>query len=213
METRRLSVRSGRRSHAGYGWRTASRLISKRISPEPGCPPSSREWFQVKPRFSGVRVLPAVKTARWPPRGPAALPRQGDRPADTADDQPSGQEPQTALPVGATGARTPSRRIGRGVRRRDVVTPGSRPVGPCLVLVVRPTPSMRPPAVRQKPLGRPFALTDGRPPWGYRGDGEGVGAEGACLPAQPIAGTPRARLGRGRRGAGRAVAHGGVVWP
>ena len=93
-------------------------MISKRISPEPGCPPSSREWFQVKPRSARVRVLPAVKTARWPPQGPAALPRQGDRRADAADGQLPGQEPATALSV-ATGACTPlaiGRRAAMGCR-------------------------------------------------------------------------------------------------
>ena len=86
----------GWRSDAGYGWRTASRLISKRISLEPSCLPSSRGWFQVRPRSSRLRVPSAVKTARWPPEGSSALPRWGDRPADTADGQLSGQEPASA---------------------------------------------------------------------------------------------------------------------
>jgi len=69
MEARRLSVRFGWRSDAGYGWRTASRLISKRISPGARLSAIVDWWFQARPRSSRLRVLPAVKTARWPPRG------------------------------------------------------------------------------------------------------------------------------------------------
>ena len=166
MEARRLTIRLGWRGDAGNGWRTAWRLISKRISPEPGCPPSSRGWFQVRPPFSRLRVGSVVKTARWPPQGPAALPGQVGRSADTADGQLSGQEPATALPAGATGVRPPSRRIGRGVRRWDVVTRGGRPAGPCPVLVVRLAPSMRTTGAEHKPRGRPFIVTCGRLPGG-----------------------------------------------